>query len=974
MSSFRPGQMIGQYKVVSLLGKGGMATVYKGYQVEVDRFVAIKVLEHQFATDAEFIGRFRQEARLIARLEHPHILPVYSFGESDGLPYIAMRYLEAGTLSDRLKAGPLSLGEINKIFTQFAEALGYAHEMGVIHRDVKPSNAMLDAQGNLFLTDFGIAKLVEGTVHLTATGAITGTPAYMSPEQAMGQKVNVQADIFSLGIVLYEMLTGSTPFTAETPLAVLLKMVNEPLPPPRTLNPQLHPELEKVVLKALARNPDERYATMPQFLRAWRAAIQDITQNAGNQPTSSMRPAKEPKPYPVSRSVVPSKPGKSRRLSVWLIILPILLIVGVIGPYLLGVFNANSKNNLPSGANRTQPAIATEAPPESLFLNSLILPKIAPTQWSFWGNANDIRALNISGDYLLTSSAGGLTVWDLTNREHITLNMQSGLPDSQINTAWIDNDQSLYLGTDRGLLQVQNQQLNIFHSDAGSTAFNISAIIRDGNQLIIGTTDCREDGSGLWSFSGNSFELVRNFPSTVDDHPEKVSCSITSLYLDPDITLWAGTTKGLAHFDGLQWKVFSESDGLTDPFILHITQDASGRIIATTPSGLFSLNAGKFQVAVRASEIGLTSINDFVQDDSGKFWITSENGIIRYDPATRGMEKFNKESGQLPTNHFTSAAKDTSGVLYFGSDQGGFITTEGYNFDRLILTHTLANSSHDRILSSPDGSLWFVDHSSTVVDQLIPSADTWASFPAHETCCLIPFGFYTDGTLFGGGDTGAWFILGDTTIHLTTKEGLLSDRVTAINLFGNRRVLIGSDKGMQNLKGDEIIGTLIPTKYGLASDEVTALYVAPDQSTWMGLKGGMIHITTDNVIESYLAPNLFSNTLEAVTDFATDLQGRLWVTTLGDGIYSFENDAWQHYSPLEIEPIHSNRINCVTVAPDGGVWFGTEDAGAVLYHDRQWRAVDRNAGLQLDSIRDIVVDDQGSVWFTGAQGISKYQQ
>lgn len=973
MSSFRPGQMIGQYKVVSLLGKGGMATVYKGYQAEVDRFVAIKVLEHQFATDVEFIGRFRQEARLIARLEHPHILPVYSFGESDGLPYIAMRYLEAGTLSDRLKAGALSPGEINRIFTQFAEALGYAHEMGVIHRDVKPSNAMLDSKGNLFLTDFGIAKLVEGTIHLTATGAITGTPAYMSPEQAMGQKVGVQADIFSLGIVLYEMLTGSTPFTAETPLAVLLKMVNEPLPLPRTLNPEIRPELEKVVLKALARDPADRYASMQQFLRAWQAAIQDVTQRAGKQPGTGIQPPIKQKSATITRSTARENLKKPHRGLPWLIIVPFLIVAGIIGLYLSGVLKAKPQNVLPSGTNFPQQATNTDIPVESLFLKSLILPITESAQWSFWGNGNDISSLHTAGNYLLASSASELTVWDLTNREHITLNMQNGLPDSQINTAWIEDEQSLYIGTNKGLLHVQNQQINIPDSRVGFTDTRISSIVRNGNRLVIGTTDCSEDGAGLWAFSGDSFEPIKDFPSSVADHTDKVSCQVTTLFVDPDGTLWVGTIKGLAHFDGQNWRVFGISDGLTNERILRISSDASGRMIAATPAGLFSMDSISFQVIVRASEIGLSSINDFVIDASGKFWITSENGIVRFDPASRGMEKFSKESGQLPTNHFTSAVKDASDVLYFGSDLGIFVTTEGYNFERLTLTHTLANSSHDRILPAPDGSLWFVQYSSTLIDQLTPSTDTWASFPAHNTCCLIPFGFYSDGTLFGGGDTGAWFILGDTTIHLTTKEGLLSDKITAINLFGNRRVLIGTDKGMQNLKGDEIIGTLIPTKYELPSDEVTALYVAPDQSTWVGLKGGMIHVTLDNVIESYLAPGLFSNAPEAVTDFATDLQGRLWVTTLGDGIYSLENGTWQHYTPAEIESIRSNRINCVTVASDGSVWFGTEDAGANQYNDRQWRSIDRNAGLLQDSIKDILVDDHGSVWFTGTEGISRYR-
>jgi serine/threonine-protein kinase len=178
MSDQQPGKMFGPYQVISQIGQGGMATVYRAYHAAMDRYVALKVLPYQFAHSSEFLGRFRQEARLIARLEHPHILPVYDFGESDNVPYLVMRLLDAGTLVDRIQAGPMELGEIDHIFNQLAEALAYAHEQGVIHRDIKPSNVMLDRHGEVFLTDFGIARLVEGASQFTATGTITGTPAY----------------------------------------------------------------------------------------------------------------------------------------------------------------------------------------------------------------------------------------------------------------------------------------------------------------------------------------------------------------------------------------------------------------------------------------------------------------------------------------------------------------------------------------------------------------------------------------------------------------------------------------------------------------------------------------------------------------------------------------------------------------------------------------------------------------------------
>ena len=161
MENLRPGQMLGSYQIINQIGQGGMATVYKAYQPSMDRNVAIKVLPGQLAQSPEFVTRFQQEARIIAKLEHPHILPVFDYGENDGVTYFVMRYLEAGTLKTKMEAGPLPLAEVDRIFTQLADALGYAHGHGVIHRDLKPANALVDEDGNLFLTDFGIAKLLE---------------------------------------------------------------------------------------------------------------------------------------------------------------------------------------------------------------------------------------------------------------------------------------------------------------------------------------------------------------------------------------------------------------------------------------------------------------------------------------------------------------------------------------------------------------------------------------------------------------------------------------------------------------------------------------------------------------------------------------------------------------------------------------------------------------------------------------------
>ncbi|HRQ21986.1 MAG TPA: serine/threonine-protein kinase, partial [Anaerolineales bacterium] len=283
MNKLQPGQMLGPYRVINEVGSGGMATVYKAYQASMDRNVAIKVLPGQLAESEEFVKRFQQEARIIARLEHPYILPVFDYGEEDGVAYFVMRYLEAGTLKDRMKARRLSWEKIDRIFTQLTDALGYAHAQGVVHRDLKPANALIDSSGNLFLTDFGIAKLLESaSPRLTQTDAILGTPAYISPEQAAAQPVDQRSDIYSLGIILYEMVTGRVPFIADTPLAVILKHLGDPLPPPSLLKPDIPPAIEQVVLKSLAKKPEDRFANTAGFLSAWKKAL------AGMDTISSM--------------------------------------------------------------------------------------------------------------------------------------------------------------------------------------------------------------------------------------------------------------------------------------------------------------------------------------------------------------------------------------------------------------------------------------------------------------------------------------------------------------------------------------------------------------------------------------------------------------------------------------------------------------------------------------------------------------
>jgi serine/threonine-protein kinase len=287
------GQELGGYRIISQVGKGGMATVYKAFQPSLDRYVAVKVMPPFYAQEDEtFIKRFKREAQSIAKLRHPNILLVIDFGEHDGLIYIVMEFVDAGTLTEQM-GKPIPEEHAVKILDQVASALDYAHMQGLVHRDVKPSNILLPKPDWPLLTDFGLAKIVGGS-QLTITGTIAGTPAYMSPEQGQGESVDSRSDIYSLGIVLYEMMTGSVPYHAETPMAVVVKHIIEPLPMPRAQNPDISESIERVILKALAKDPDDRYQRTTDLAQAFRDAVEESVIVPIEKPTMLDEVSQEP--------------------------------------------------------------------------------------------------------------------------------------------------------------------------------------------------------------------------------------------------------------------------------------------------------------------------------------------------------------------------------------------------------------------------------------------------------------------------------------------------------------------------------------------------------------------------------------------------------------------------------------------------------------------------------------------------------
>jgi len=271
--SFNIGENVGPYRIIEQLGQGGMATVFKAYHASLDRYVALKVLHPAFREDQTFTSRFQREARVVARLEHPNIVPIYDYSEYESRPFLVMKYIEGDTLKARLNQGPLTSEEIEQVVNSVGSALAYAHKQGILHRDVKPSNVMIAKDGTMYLADFGLARIADAGESTMSSDSIMGTPQYISPEQAMGVKdLDAGTDIYSFGVMLYEMVVGQVPFSADTPFSIIHDHIYTPLPLPTKVNPKVPEPVQRVLLKALAKNRLDRYTSTEELMTAFKQA------------------------------------------------------------------------------------------------------------------------------------------------------------------------------------------------------------------------------------------------------------------------------------------------------------------------------------------------------------------------------------------------------------------------------------------------------------------------------------------------------------------------------------------------------------------------------------------------------------------------------------------------------------------------------------------------------------------------------
>ncbi len=350
------GRKLGRYVLSRRIGAGGMAEVWEAFDEGLHRSVAVKVVRDEIAGEAEFRERFIREARLAAQLEHPRILPIYDFGTEAGITYLVMPLLPGGSLKEKI-SGPMAAEEAIEALSSIAAALDHAHARGVLHRDVKPSNVLVDASGSLLLADFGLAKNTAVSSELTAAGMVVGTPAYMAPEQAIGKPCDARADQYALAVMAFELVTGRTPFRSESPFAVLDKHLREAPPPPSTFVPGLPFEVDVVLAKALSKQPQDRFGSCREMVQALAAALgasmppkpstairvaptSDVTWVSGSGPTPPPRtpPPFTPPPHmtlPAPQTAVtirrPSSAGPPTGAIVAAVVVVALVFLGVAG-------------------------------------------------------------------------------------------------------------------------------------------------------------------------------------------------------------------------------------------------------------------------------------------------------------------------------------------------------------------------------------------------------------------------------------------------------------------------------------------------------------------------------------------------------------------------------------------------------------------------------------------------------------------
>jgi serine/threonine protein kinase len=658
------GRTLGSYRIISQVGLGGMATVFKAFQPAMNRYVAIKVLPSHLARDPNFRARFKRETHTIAALEHRYILPVYDVGEDDNIPYLVMRYTEGGTMSDLIAAHKLGLDQAVRLVGQVAEALDYAHQRGIIHRDIKPANILIGPDGAALLSDFGIAKILEGTLNLTGEGALIGTPFYMAPEQVRGQSADARSDIYALGVVLFEAATGRRPFMAETPLAVALMHIHDPLPLPRQINPLLPEPLERVILHAMAKEPADRFQTAAEFAQA----LQDLSLPIPTRPLATAVPATVV--LPETLSPPPAPPSVRQGVLRW----APWLIGAALAIALIAVLLSRDTAS-PSGV-ATSPTSPPAASPPSAAVN----PTSPPAASAPLGLAAQVSQLVVRDDVVWAATTGGLVRWTGNFQSAVFDMDEFGFGEPDIQTVVAANDGTLWMGGGGvSHVRIDGESLRVIdyfsHQDGlGTRVVRTMMQDRDGT-IWTGGPQYKNDPP-ISHFDGERWrtdELPMDAPALAG-----LELNVRALFRASDGALWVGLDRdGILRWDGSQWTHYGPAEGLelpataeSDVRIRRFAEDANGVMwAAASERGLlrFDAAAGRW-VRVDVQQAAIIRAVALFPDNS--LWAAGENMVASSTNA--GQDWVIQGAADINVGQdIGSLVQDGEGRVWAGAYNGG---------------------------------------------------------------------------------------------------------------------------------------------------------------------------------------------------------------------------------------------------------------------------------------------------------------
>ncbi|MFL5804660.1 MAG: protein kinase domain-containing protein [Roseiflexaceae bacterium] len=978
------GQNLGPYRVLEQIGAGGMATVYKAYHAAMDRYVAIKVLPQHLARDPNFRARFQRESRTIARLEHRYILPVYDVGEADDIPYFVMRYTDGGDLNDLIGGKTLAITRAATIVSQVAEALAYAHRQGIIHRDIKPANILIGNDGDPLLTDFGIAKIYEDTLQLTGEGQMVGTPTYMAPEQLQGQPVDARTDIYALGVVLYQAVTGEPPFIAETPLAVMLMHIHNPLRSPRQLNSAIPESIERVILRAMAKDPKDRFQTASEMAEALREALSSLSRPTTvlpavptPEPLLSAVPTPEPLPSavptPEPAPLLPSAASRRRR-SIWLGGW-VAAVAAVAVAALLGRSALFSNSGGQSAAAPPTGITAAGAPPTGVTATGAPAPQatagpIGPAatpraNLSVFSNSAALNGLAALGDNVWAATDGGLLRYGADGKGKL-FTMADGLPFNWTSTVAAAPDGTLWAGA----------YSKVVHIRPAGDGLGELATYDDPDSLNVGqifTFLIDNDGSvwlgadsGLRRFDGSRWQT----PNLPNDPAIGELRGALALLRSQDGSLWVGLSEGLVRWDGQHWTRFGEEQGVAKVAIHHLLQSRDGTIWAAGDKGLLRFDAGKGTwqqvVVVRADEQALS----IVQLANGELMASGADGTASSADGGASWTLVKMPESYSGWAGPGAIVQDSAGKIWVGAGAGAICCAAG-QWREMEVPAALPSVSIGRLTPAPDGKLWAITQYGGMAATIDPATMQVEQFTGLGDAKLYAVAFTKDTQWFGT-DAGLVRQRGSATLRLTTADGLPSDEVYGL-LATDTTLWIGTAKGLAfyDLAANKVAGTVSELDGGI----IPVLLSTPNGEIWAGsLKindAGMAALGRYDGKQWHVwraGDDPLSEDSSGVLALSADSQGWIWASIWNGGIHSWDGTSWRSWTAPDGAP----QSNIQALAPIGdAIWLGGMvdelDGQLFRWNKDGWSHVGLG-GLVL-SINDMRFTSDGALWVATNDGV-----